>query len=452
MPAELVVVKGKDRGAFISLGKSGVHTIGRSDGSDLALKADKKVSTSHARITGMGDERYVLEDLNSTNGTFVNGERISQVPLRSGDRVKIGHTLLIFRTDTASVHLSDLNVRSPSSSGASGGSSSGGEKDRSAASQSPDARFGAAIGSLSEVLAAPGALRDQLSACLREVVAATRSGRAILFLRDPDGGALGVAAALGREDVPENAPVDSAALRKAALGELATPNGDAQAAAAPVRFHETVLGALYVDAPGGRSPAPGEGRFLLAAASVLALALRAERVGQLATSAVEVVGLAQTPPSRRTVALAGLAQAAVRLYGPLAEQRGIQISEAVPPDVHVQGDEALLTRALDRLVESALVAAKGSVAIRTELADGGIVRLAVERGGPPLPEGLARELVSPEGPAADLARALARGSDGALALARAAVARSGGRLVVEPASGQVQARFTLELPGSQETT
>ena len=38
-----------------------------------------------------------------------------------------------------------------------------------------------------EMLAAPGTLRDQLTASLREVVAATRAGRAILFLRDPDG-------------------------------------------------------------------------------------------------------------------------------------------------------------------------------------------------------------------------------------------------------------------------
>src|SRR5262249_3954709 len=146
-------------------------------------------------------------------GTFVNGERISQVPLRSGDRVNIGHTLLIFRTDAASVHLSDLNIgNTPSSAGGS----SVAEKDKSTGSHiHPGARFGAARQGLGELLAAPGVLRDQLTACLREVVAATKAGRAILFLRDPDGGAIGVAAALGREDVAENAPVEPGALRKA---------------------------------------------------------------------------------------------------------------------------------------------------------------------------------------------------------------------------------------------
>src|SRR5262249_3488131 len=159
----------------------------------------------------------------------------------------------------------------------------------------------------------------------------------ILFLRDPDGGALGVAAALGREDVPENSPVESTVLRKAATGELAAPAGEQQAAAAPVRFHESILGALYVDAPGGRTPQIGEGRFPGAASSVIALALRAERVGHLATAAVEVVGLAQQPPTRRPVELAGLALATLRLYGPVAEQRGVSLAETVPPELHVQG-------------------------------------------------------------------------------------------------------------------
>jgi signal transduction histidine kinase len=449
MPAELVVVKGKDRGAYLPLKKQGIHTIGRSDGSDLALRADKKVSTSHARITGMGDERYVLEDLNSTNGTFVNGERISQVPLRSGDRVKIGHTLLIFRTDTASVHISDLDVDRPKSS--AGGSSSAAGKDGVSASASsilPEVRFGNALGAIADVLGAPGALRDQLSAALREVVSATKAGRAILFLRDPDGGALGVAGALGREDVAENAPIDSAVLRKAALGELAAPSGELSAAAAPVRFQETILGALYVDAPGGRSPLPGEGRFLVAAASITALALRAERLGRFAASAVEVVSLAQNPPSRRPVELSSLAEAAVRLYAPVAASRGLTLDVEVPSGLFVSGDEALLTRVLDRLVETALVAAKGGLRVSAEPSET-TVRLVVTRGGPPLAEGLAAELVSLEGPATDLTKALARGSDGALALARAAVARSGGRLAVEPATPG--ARYVLELPPASES-
>jgi hypothetical protein len=340
------------------------------------------------------------------------------------------------------VHLSDLNVRSPSSTGGSGA-------EKSTGSLNPEARFGTALSALAESLAAPGVLRDKLTAGLRDVVAATKAGRAILFLRDPDGGSLGVAAALGREDVPENAPVESTTLRKAAQGELAAPAGEQVAGAACVRFHDAILGALYVDAPGGRTPLPGEGRFLVAAASIVALALRAERLGNLANAAVEIVGLEQNPTARRTVALSGLAQATVRLYGPVAEQRGIALSEGVSPELAVTGDEGLLTRAIDRIVETALVSAKGKVSIHGDR-DDTVVRLIVDRGGgPPLQEALARELTAADAPAADLAKALARGADGAIALARAAVARSGGRLLVEPASPAAQARFVFELPPAE---
>jgi pSer/pThr/pTyr-binding forkhead associated (FHA) protein len=40
-----------------------------------------------------------IRDLDSTNGTFVNGERITSQRLADGDRVKVGRTSLIFRTE-----------------------------------------------------------------------------------------------------------------------------------------------------------------------------------------------------------------------------------------------------------------------------------------------------------------------------------------------------------------
>ena len=123
MPAELVVVKGKDRGSFVSLEREGDFVLGRSETCDLRLRGDKKVSTSHARLSHAG-ERFLLEDLGSTNGTFVNGERVHQAPLRSGDRIKIGGTLLVFRTDTASVHLSDLEIEREAREGSAAGTDS----------------------------------------------------------------------------------------------------------------------------------------------------------------------------------------------------------------------------------------------------------------------------------------------------------------------------------------
>jgi pSer/pThr/pTyr-binding forkhead associated (FHA) protein len=69
--------------------------LGRSHESDVVL-ADERASRQHARIELQGDE-WVIKDLGSANGTFVNGERIRVRPLRPGDEIVIGDTRLYFR-------------------------------------------------------------------------------------------------------------------------------------------------------------------------------------------------------------------------------------------------------------------------------------------------------------------------------------------------------------------
>ncbi|MBI3722435.1 FHA domain-containing protein [bacterium] len=445
MPAELVIIKGKDAGLFLSLDGAGARTIGRGPSCDLILLGDKKVSTTHARITILEGERCVLEDLESTNGTYVNGERVHQVPLRSGDRVKIGRSLLVFRTDSASVHLSDLIGQSDQ-----GGSSHASKHASSKAGKSSgfarvDARFLWALQQVNDSLAAPGDLRSHLSPALRAVLDGALAGRALLFLRDPDGGALGCACAIGRDDVKEAPLTDNDVLKAAVNGEPAGPAGESRAMAVPVRFQERLLGALYVDTPGGREVAAGEDHFLVSAAAAIALAVSRDRLARLAGTAVEVVGLAQTPPSRVAVDIARIVGAGERLYGPVAKARGLTFDVKVPGGLTVLGDPLLLSRAFDHLVESALVSAKGGISVAVATGEG-VVRLAISRGGPPLADTHARDLVDVEGPSADLRKALARGADGVVALARAAIARSGGRLVVEAGSPSASARYVMELP------
>ncbi len=63
--------------------------IGRTADCDIALD-HKPLSRHHARID-LDGERWILTDLESANGTFVNGERVSAArPLRSGDRLQLG--------------------------------------------------------------------------------------------------------------------------------------------------------------------------------------------------------------------------------------------------------------------------------------------------------------------------------------------------------------------------
>src|ERR1700722_12261234 len=69
-------------------------TIGREEGSDLRLN-DERVSRFHAKIQQDGDD-IILTDLESTNGTRVNGNNIQNRRLRHGDRVSIGRSVLLF--------------------------------------------------------------------------------------------------------------------------------------------------------------------------------------------------------------------------------------------------------------------------------------------------------------------------------------------------------------------
>ena len=68
--------------------------LGRSRTCDLPV-ASTDASRRHAEILGTG-KNFVLRDLNSTNGTFVNGQRIERHELRPGDRIQIGRTVLLF--------------------------------------------------------------------------------------------------------------------------------------------------------------------------------------------------------------------------------------------------------------------------------------------------------------------------------------------------------------------
>ncbi|GAB4275223.1 MAG: hypothetical protein Kow0080_24390 [Candidatus Promineifilaceae bacterium] len=72
--------------------QEGITTIGRSEQNDIAI-ADPEVSRRHAHIT-FQNGAFLLEDLGSTNGTFVNGRRLNTpTPLKDGDIIYLGETI-----------------------------------------------------------------------------------------------------------------------------------------------------------------------------------------------------------------------------------------------------------------------------------------------------------------------------------------------------------------------
>ncbi|WFE25748.1 DUF3662 and FHA domain-containing protein [Solwaraspora sp. WMMD791] len=75
----------------------GSTVIGRGDQANLRLP-DVGISRRHARLDFDGSQ-VVLTDLGSTNGTMVNGQRVSAVALNPGDMIQLGTTTLTFRVD-----------------------------------------------------------------------------------------------------------------------------------------------------------------------------------------------------------------------------------------------------------------------------------------------------------------------------------------------------------------
>jgi FHA domain len=94
LPA-VVVTGGPEAGRRVELGVE--MAIGRQDG-DLVLE-DPEVSRRHAVLRRSG-ESVIVEDLDSTNGTFVNGERIQgPITVGAGDQVRVGRTTLEIEPD-----------------------------------------------------------------------------------------------------------------------------------------------------------------------------------------------------------------------------------------------------------------------------------------------------------------------------------------------------------------
>ena len=91
-----LVVRAADGRRLAARKLDGPVQIGRGPACDLRLE-DAYVSNVHARIFPREGGWYV-EDLGSTNGTFVNEERIAApAPVRAGDRVRVGTTLIELR-------------------------------------------------------------------------------------------------------------------------------------------------------------------------------------------------------------------------------------------------------------------------------------------------------------------------------------------------------------------
>ena len=103
----LRIEEGLSKGKVFTLSAGGVYVIGR-EGADIVIY-DEKVSRKHAEIGLYGPEAYVLRDLASTNGTWVNGRPVSEkIKLANGSLIRVGDTQIRFSCIEGSIPIQPL--------------------------------------------------------------------------------------------------------------------------------------------------------------------------------------------------------------------------------------------------------------------------------------------------------------------------------------------------------
>ena len=86
-----------DKPVTLRLARGAVKTLGRTARADFIVSA-ALVSRLHCRLTSDRSDQLIVEDLDSTNGTIVNGRRVKRSLLRAGDRLKVGRVEFVIQT------------------------------------------------------------------------------------------------------------------------------------------------------------------------------------------------------------------------------------------------------------------------------------------------------------------------------------------------------------------
>src|SRR6478752_6246921 len=91
--ASLFVIQGRDQGRRFDLATA-AQTVGRDATNQIQLH-DHEASRRHAELHDEGGDIEIV-DLQSSNGTWVNGKKVERARLQTGDRVQIGRTQMLF--------------------------------------------------------------------------------------------------------------------------------------------------------------------------------------------------------------------------------------------------------------------------------------------------------------------------------------------------------------------
>ena len=106
--ALLRITSGDSAGAAFAIG-SGSHRVGRADGNHLRLP-DGSVSGSHCEVALDPAGNLIVRDLGSTNGTYIQGQRVREALVRPGQNLRLGNLELIFENSLAAQHTPAMSM------------------------------------------------------------------------------------------------------------------------------------------------------------------------------------------------------------------------------------------------------------------------------------------------------------------------------------------------------
>lgn len=440
MKPELVVVKGPHRGLSKALDSSKELFIGRSRSADICLQDDKKVSQLHAKLLPVGPERFILEDLGSTNGTYVNGKQMEQTPVHSGDRLKIGHSLLIYRTDAHEINPSDFAFRDDS------------EENLSSLSSDNVALIARIINHLINADNAGVALSEVLEMIAFNIGAQ----RAIAFLRDPMSGSTNQIAHYSVAPGGNEPPMDADCLKRVAAAQKYVgpePGEIGGAAAVPLKIAGVVSGALYFDCPAeAREALQSEDELLTAVADTVSLSMTKDRMRRVAQVSAEILELIPLKDSSQTSDVSATLNNIVGIYTDVAAARNVTFTSEIGEGLVVSVDEIIVNRALDRLCEHVVMVCGGAVHLATrKTPDQKEVQISISYSGRGFDAKGLSHIFHNNGVADDVRFALNHGLDGVLAFCRGALELGGGRITAQSQGLEHGAAFLVALPATSDS-
>ncbi len=332
MRATLLVISGSNRGIRYDIDSSEDVVIGRSVGSRIRLD-DVEVSRRHARIRFSGDS-FVLSDLGSANGLYLNGRAVAESRLRSGDSLRLGSTVLNFQ-QSVSGHEGTVSSRNIQFIEDYGSSQQDAESaivqkvhadGSSLATQAPSSFGPELLYLVAEELVTPGyTLESLLQRILELTLEAVAADRGCVLMRDAIGRDLTVIAFARRAGAGNSAdprmPISRSitdyvlqhgqAVRTSDAGrDVRFENGKSivfsgirEAVCAPMRGRSNLLGVFYLDTTTAGLPGSGQTsarltdehlRTVLAVARQSALAIESRQFQEALVRAERFAAMGQT--------------------------------------------------------------------------------------------------------------------------------------------------------------